>query len=64
MAKRQLLALVLVFIMLFSIAGCKKTNTENPSNTPEETAKPSESVYILSTVTPVPDRMPPVVADK
>lgn len=64
MAKRRLLALVLVFIMLFSIAGCKKTNTEKPSNTPEETAKPSESVDILSTVTPVPDRMPPVVADK
>lgn len=68
MANKKLLALLLILVMLFSVSACKNKNVDpsasvDPSAT--ATVKPTDKVQDLtSSVTPTPDRMPPVLADK
>ncbi len=70
MTNKKLLALLLVLIMLFSVAACKNKNADpstsaDPSATATATASPTDKVQDLtSSVTPIPDKMPPVIADK
>ncbi len=67
MVNKRLLALLLVFAMLFAVIGCKNgegsTNTPTPTAT-EQTGKTPNPVDLLSTKTPEPAKMKPVTADK
>ncbi len=65
MANKRLLALLLVFVMLFSFAACKdKTGDNDATSTPNGTSKPTQQVDLLSKTTPVPNRVKPVTSDK
>ncbi len=68
MVKKRILALLLIIIMLLSVIGCKNTETGEVTPTPDASGKPAatptEKVDIVSTTTPAPDKMKPVIADK
>ena len=63
MKNTRLLALLLVFVMLFAVVGCEKSSSDGEA-TPTGKVKNTPVADLLSTKTPAPNKMKPVTADK
>ncbi len=65
MKNTRLLALLLIFVMLFTVIGCENNTATDNSPTPTQKAqKTPAAADLLSTKTPAPNKMKPVTADK